>query len=518
MARWARFISTIGPIRIIRALGGVLVILAIGRLLPVGAESIPLVERLIDGFLLGGPGIALLYAGSWLPRSHLRPEVYPHITKWCLGGSGVMLGTAGLMLFNPGGSADEPYWALAVAGSLGAIGGLGIGLYNARALSRAREAEQHRDRFRAERNLRERIFETSPIGIGVVNADGSIREVNSHASQIIGVPEDELLELDYDESLFGATDPDGEPLEESIFQQVLRSGEPVYDAEGKITRPEGNQIWLSVNGAPLSDPSGEITAIVFAFEDITERKQLEKTLKETIEELERSNDRLREFTYAASHDLQEPLRMVSSYLRLLENRYKDDLDADAQEFIEFAVNGADRMREMVNDLLAYARVEQDDQEFEPVDCEVLVERVLTDLQVQIEESNAEIVTESLPTVEGDHQQLEQLFQNLVSNALKYNDAAPRVEITAEQRGNHWEFSVADNGIGIDPEHADQIFEAFQRLHHEEYSGTGVGLSLCQKIVENHGGNIWVESQPGEGSTFSFTLPGRATTQREERLP
>lgn len=517
MARLARFISTVGPLRTIRALGGLLVILAVGRFVPVGAVGVPLAERLVDFILIGGPGIALLYAGYWLPRSQLRPDVYPRVAMWCLGGLGGMLGVVGLMLFNPGGSADEPYWAMAVAGSLGTLGGLGIGAYNAQALSRAREAEQHRDRFRAERDLRERIFETSPIGVGVVNADRSIRNANERAAEILGVPEDDLLELEYDESLFETTDADGNPLEEGVFQQVLRTGDPIYDAERQITRPDGRRIWLSVNGAPLRDSSGEITAVVIGFEDVTERKHLEEELKETVERLGRSNDRLRQFAYAASHDLQEPLRMISSYLQLLENQYGDDLDTDAREYMDFAVDGADRMREMIDDLLAYSRIDQSDPEFEQVDCDAVLERVVSDLQVQIEETDAEIEAESLPTIVADERQLEQLVQNLVSNAIKYrDDEPPRIAITAEQRADRWEFCVADNGIGFDPDRSEQIFEVFQRLHHDdEYTGTGVGLSLCEKIVTHHGGSIWVESEPGEGSRFYFTLPQQATEQRQD---
>ncbi len=231
-----------------------------------------------------------------------------------------------------------------------------------------------------------------------------------------------------------------------------------------------------------------------------------------VDRLRQSNDRLKQFAYAASHDLQEPLRMVSSYLQLLEDRYETDLDEQAQEYIDFAADGAARMRAMVDDLLSFSRVEQTEGEFDPVDCETVLERVTNDLRIKIEENDAKIVVESLPTVMADSEQLEQLFNNLVSNAIKYSgEEPPRIEITAERRGDHWEFSVADDGIGIDPDKRDRIFVVFKRLHHDdEYPGTRIGLSLCQEIVENHGGEIWVESEPGEGSTFSFTLPQRAS--------
>ncbi|QLG49032.1 MEDS domain-containing protein [Natrinema halophilum] len=241
-----------------------------------------------------------------------------------------------------------------------------------------------------------------------------------------------------------------------------------------------------------------------------ERQQYEAELEETIGELRQSNDRLKQFAYAASHDLQEPLRMVSSYLQLLEERYGDDFDENAQQYVDFAIDGADRMREMVDDLLAFSRVEQSEEEFEPVNCETVIEQVTSDLAVQIEESDPEIVVGSLPTVIASLEQLKQLFSNLISNALKYNESeTPRIEISAEERPDYWEFVISDNGIGIDPTKTDRIFEVFKRLHHnDDYPGTGIGLSLCQEIVGNHDGDIWVDSEPGEGSTFTFTLPKR----------
>ncbi|MFB6234930.1 MAG: MEDS domain-containing protein [Halopenitus sp.] len=238
-----------------------------------------------------------------------------------------------------------------------------------------------------------------------------------------------------------------------------------------------------------------------------ERRQHKADLEETIDQLQQSNDRLKQFAYAASHDLQEPLRMVSSYLQLLDDQYGDDFDETAREYVDFAVDGAERMREMVDDLLEYSRVEQSGGELERVDTASVLDRVRVDLQARIEMTDATVTAESLPTVRGDRDQLEQLFRNLVSNGIKYNEEAPTVEVDARKRASCWEFTVADDGIGIDPGKTDRIFEVFKRLHHDdEYTGTGIGLSLCQEIVENHGGDIWVESEPGAGSTFHFTLP------------
>ncbi|ARS89689.1 sensor histidine kinase [Natrarchaeobaculum aegyptiacum] len=241
---------------------------------------------------------------------------------------------------------------------------------------------------------------------------------------------------------------------------------------------------------------------------LVDRAQARAELEETIDELEASNERLRRFAYVASHDLQEPLRMISTYLQLLESRHAADLDDEAQEFVDFAVDGAERMRAMVDGLHSYSRIDMADDEFEAVETDDVVTGVLNGFRDRIDGTDAAIAVEDLPAVRANPAQLEQLFANLVSNALTYSgDAPPTVEITGQRRGDRCVFAVADDGIGIDPDHTDQIFEIFGRLHAtDEIDGTGVGLSLCRKIVTHHGGDIWVDSEPGEGSTFWFTLP------------
>lgn len=241
---------------------------------------------------------------------------------------------------------------------------------------------------------------------------------------------------------------------------------------------------------------------------LLDRTEARVELQRTMNALRESNNRLQEFAHIASHDLQEPLRMVSSYLQLLENRYQDELDEEAEEFIDFAVSGADRMRDMIDDLLAYSRLGNRDATFDQVDCTGILEQVRIDLRMQIDESDAEILYDSLPTLVADGTQLELLFQNLISNAIKYQDERPpRIEVDATNRGDRWEFAVSDNGIGIDPDNTDKIFQVFESLHGgDEFSGTGIGLALCQKTVSNHGGEIWAESEPGAGSTFYFTIP------------
>jgi PAS domain S-box-containing protein len=239
---------------------------------------------------------------------------------------------------------------------------------------------------------------------------------------------------------------------------------------------------------------------------LTERKEAERALELKARELTRSNKELEEFAYVASHDLQEPLRMVSSYVQLLAKRYEGKLDKDADEFINYAVEGAARMKDLIDDLLEYSRVAP--REKVPTDCAVIFKQVLMSLEPLIEENNATVTSGDLPTINSDPTQLAQLFLNLISNAIKFRrEEPPKVHVSAEKQGNEWVFAVKDNGMGIDPQYFDRIFTVFQRLHtREKYSGTGVGLALCKKIVEGQGGRIWVESEPGVGSVFYFTLP------------
>ena len=238
--------------------------------------------------------------------------------------------------------------------------------------------------------------------------------------------------------------------------------------------------------------------------------ELEQRVQERTTELARSNHDLEQFAYVASHDLQEPLRMVSSYTQLLAKRYRGKLDADADEFIAYAVEGATRMQTLINDLLAYSRVGMRGKPFERAPTADVLGQALADLQVALQEQAALVTHDDLPVVVGDASQLVQLFQNLIGNAIKFRGAAPpRVHVSARDAGREWVFSVRDNGIGFSPQFGERIFVIFQRLHTKaEYPGTGIGLAICKKIVERHGGRIWVESQPGEGATFYFTLPKR----------
>ena len=242
--------------------------------------------------------------------------------------------------------------------------------------------------------------------------------------------------------------------------------------------------------------------------DITERKRAAEELNRTLDDLKRSNAELEQFAYVASHDLQEPLRGIAGMSQLLQQRYQGQLDSRADEYINHIVDGSQRMQTLINDLLAYSRIDRRGEAIQTTEAEVALKATLENLSLAIQEYGANITNENLPMVQADPTQLIQLFQNLIGNALKFRaERPPKVHIGVTDAGDYWQFSVQDNGIGIEPEYFDRIFQVFQRLHtRQEYRGTGIGLAICKKIIERHGGSIRVESEVGQGTTFYFTLP------------
>jgi PAS domain S-box-containing protein len=350
------------------------------------------------------------------------------------------------------------------------------------------------------------LLEAAPDAMVVVNQDGAIVLLNVQAEKEFGYRRDELLGQKVTNII-----PEG--FAERLIADGLRSAEDALaqhiGAGIELTgrRKDGNAFPIEIMLSPLESTEGIL--VTAAIRDITVRKTAEAHLLQKVEELNRSNEELGQFAYIASHDLQEPLRMVASYTQLLSRRYKGKLDADADEFISFAVDGASRMQGLIQDLLAYSRVGSKGKTLRDTSSEEALERALKNLRGSIEESGALVTHDPLPTVLADETQLTQLLQNLVGNAIKYQKpGTPLVHIAAKNGGKKWEFSVQDNGLGIEPQYFQRIFGMFQRLHkRDEFAGTGIGLAICKKIVERHGGTISVESEPGHGSTFRFALAG-----------
>jgi len=377
-------------------------------------------------------------------------------------------------------------------------------------------------RKRAEEALSEKemlyrtLAESSPDMIFTIDREYRVEYANPAAAQMFGRQPENLIGLSLD-NLFP---PQSLQRQVESLRTVFETGKAVY-LEDAVIFPDV-EMWLDTRLVPLADQSGEVSGVMGISRDITARKRSEEDLKRLAADLSRtnadlermaadlarSNADLEQFAYVSSHDLQEPLRMVSSYVQLLARRYREQLDDDAEEFIAYAVEGANRMQTLISALLAYSRVGKKGRPFERQDSNIILHEALDNLRMAIQDSNATITHDVLPAVTCDGPQLGQVFQNLIANALKFRgDARPVIHVSARRHENEWVFCVKDNGIGIDPQYAERIFVIFQRLHaREEYAGTGIGLAICKRIIERHGGRIWVQSQEGEGSEFYFTIP------------
>jgi PAS domain S-box-containing protein len=363
-------------------------------------------------------------------------------------------------------------------------------------IEEARQREEKSHRLAA-------IVESSSDAIISKTLDGYITSWNKRAEELFGYTEKEIIGKHV--SLLFPTDLLNE--EEDIIREI-RKGRPIVNYETRRKRKDGTEINVAITISPVMDSKKNIIGVSKVARDITEKKLAEERLQKYTQELEYKNKETQQFSFIASHDLQEPLRTITNYINLLAHDYKGKLDGNANLYIDFISKGASRMQVLIHDLLEYTLIENDTELVE-VDCNILLKEILENMKTTLDENHAVVKVDPLPILEGHRTRLSSLFQNLVSNAIKFRkkDVDPVIQISAKDKGKSWLFTIADNGIGIEEEYYDKIFKLFQRLHARSvYSGTGIGLAHCKKIVELRGGKIWVESVPGTGSTFYISLP------------
>lgn len=353
----------------------------------------------------------------------------------------------------------------------------------------------------------------APVGIFQSDCEGRCAYVNARWTDMTGIDAKQAAKTGW----LDALRPDDHSQMTETWRRATVAGKE-WNAEMRFRRADGHVIRVSCSAAPVRDEAGSVRGYIGTLTDVTALKESEETLQQQAEELRRSNRELEQFAYIASHDLQEPLRMVANYTQLLERRYRGKLGPEADEFIHYTVEGAKRMRSLIDDVLDFARVSRDAPPHESSDLRSLLGAALADLAAVIQEKNAVITHDPLPTVTGNPSQLRQVLQNLIGNAIKFCKRPPRIHIGVRHHDCGWIISVRDNGIGIEPDHMSKIFQVFQRLHgSSEFPGNGIGLAICKRIVERHGGTLEAVSRPNEGSTFTFTLPADNITLPAEKL-
>ena len=373
------------------------------------------------------------------------------------------------------------------------------------------------DRKRAEIALRDSeerfraIFEQAAVGIAKTALSGQFMRVNPGFCQIVRYAESELLQKNWQ----AITHPDDIEADTEYVRSLLSGNIQTFSMEKRLVCKDEAVRWANVTVSAMRDAKGTPQYLICAIEDISQRKLVQELLQASLDtqtryaqELTRSNAELEQFSYVASHDLQAPLSTIAGYAQLLEKRCHNQLDAQGNKFIRNIVNSCGRMQALIDDLLEYSRVGRSEKPFDVIDCNLVFEDACANLQLAIRQDQASVTRGDLPRVKGDSFQLLQLFQNLIGNAIKYRSSeAPMVRVSASRQGDNWVFSVQDNGIGIAEQYHPRIFQLFQRLHSQkQYSGTGIGLAICQRIVARHGGRLWVESEPNRGSTFYFSIP------------
>ena len=381
------------------------------------------------------------------------------------------------------------------------IGLLGIGLGMRRLGQREGERDQAQSALGASEQKYRSLFNHSRDGIFMTSREGELVEANESLLDMFGYTAEEMIGMDVRQLYSDCSERDR-------FRETVENTGAVKDYEAKFFRKEGTLIDCLLTANVRLGKDGTVVGYEGIVRDVTDHKRAEHALKDQTTALERSNSDLEHFAYVASHDLQEPLRNISTCLRILEEDLKNDLDASATQCINYAVESAVRMKALILDLLAYSRVTSGKKSLAQVDCAQILELALNNLNCAITETGAVITHDTLPTISADNTQLLQVFQNLIQNAIKFRkDGSPQIHVSAARSKHEWTFSVKDDGIGIESQYFDRIFQISQRLHkRSEYEGTGMGLAIVKKVVERHGGRIWVESEPGAGSTFYFTIP------------